>query len=289
MTAQDLTQVGSDIESLVLSRAVRSHVEHRILLNRNNNSVYRYAFAICCGLILSRHPRQRLLLPRRTGLGRPDHLADRPGLVPEGDEARSRQAAARQAGWHDRHPQPLRHQRRHAQPVAHLVPDHRHEPRRHAHRQHRLVIAGRRGAREEDEIIARQFRQLQRRAVGQRVRVRQAHDKRFGHHIAGVDLVRHRIGVDEAQVLLAAPDGFDLLIGVQLGQHVLHVRQLGPHGVEQRGQAAIQHRPHKADAQPAAQPRVHPLHQRTHLFGLAQQGQRLAVQHLAGIAGGWRN
>ncbi|MGE8639512.1 MAG: formyltetrahydrofolate deformylase, partial [Achromobacter sp.] len=35
MTAQDLTQVGSDIESLVLSRAVRSHVEHRILLNRN--------------------------------------------------------------------------------------------------------------------------------------------------------------------------------------------------------------------------------------------------------------
>lgn len=33
MSAQDLTQVGSDIESRVLSRAVSSHVEHRILLN----------------------------------------------------------------------------------------------------------------------------------------------------------------------------------------------------------------------------------------------------------------
>ncbi|CAB3707312.1 formyltetrahydrofolate deformylase [Achromobacter pestifer] len=41
MTAQDLTQVGSDIESLVLSRAVRSHVEHRILLNRNKTVVFR--------------------------------------------------------------------------------------------------------------------------------------------------------------------------------------------------------------------------------------------------------
>ncbi|MGV2864683.1 formyltetrahydrofolate deformylase [Achromobacter sp. AGC39] len=41
MTAADLTQVGSDIESLVLSRAVRSHVEHRILLNRNKTVVFR--------------------------------------------------------------------------------------------------------------------------------------------------------------------------------------------------------------------------------------------------------
>jgi formyltetrahydrofolate deformylase len=41
MTAQDLTQVGSDVESLVLARAVRSHVEHRILLNRNKTVVFR--------------------------------------------------------------------------------------------------------------------------------------------------------------------------------------------------------------------------------------------------------
>ncbi|AZY50187.1 formyltetrahydrofolate deformylase [Bordetella avium] len=41
MTAQALTQVGSDVESLVLSRAVRSHVEHRILLNRNKTVVFR--------------------------------------------------------------------------------------------------------------------------------------------------------------------------------------------------------------------------------------------------------
>ncbi|WP_144636591.1 formyltetrahydrofolate deformylase [Bordetella genomosp. 13] len=41
MTAQQLTQVGSDVESLVLSRAVRSHVEHRILLNRNKTVVFR--------------------------------------------------------------------------------------------------------------------------------------------------------------------------------------------------------------------------------------------------------
>ena len=41
MTANDLTQVGSDVESLVLSRAVRSHVEQRILLNRNKTVVFR--------------------------------------------------------------------------------------------------------------------------------------------------------------------------------------------------------------------------------------------------------
>ena len=41
MSAQDLTQVGSDVESLVLSRAVRSHVEHRILLNGQRTVVFR--------------------------------------------------------------------------------------------------------------------------------------------------------------------------------------------------------------------------------------------------------
>jgi formyltetrahydrofolate deformylase len=41
MSAQDLGQVGSDVESLVLARAVRSHVEHRILLNGNRTVVFR--------------------------------------------------------------------------------------------------------------------------------------------------------------------------------------------------------------------------------------------------------
>lgn len=41
MSAQDLTQVGSDVESLVLSRAVRSHVEHRILVNGSRTVVFR--------------------------------------------------------------------------------------------------------------------------------------------------------------------------------------------------------------------------------------------------------
>lgn len=41
MTAQQFTQVGSDVESLVLARAVRSHVEHRILLNRSKTVVFR--------------------------------------------------------------------------------------------------------------------------------------------------------------------------------------------------------------------------------------------------------
>lgn len=41
MRAQDLTQVGSDIESLVLARAVRWHVEHRILLNGSRTVVFR--------------------------------------------------------------------------------------------------------------------------------------------------------------------------------------------------------------------------------------------------------
>lgn len=41
MSAADLTQVGSDVESLVLARAVRSHVEHRILLNGQRTVVFR--------------------------------------------------------------------------------------------------------------------------------------------------------------------------------------------------------------------------------------------------------
>lgn len=41
MSIDDLTQVGSDVESLVLSRAVASHVEHRILLNGNRTVVFR--------------------------------------------------------------------------------------------------------------------------------------------------------------------------------------------------------------------------------------------------------
>lgn len=41
MSATALTQVGSDVESLVLARAVRSHVEHRILLNGNRTVVFR--------------------------------------------------------------------------------------------------------------------------------------------------------------------------------------------------------------------------------------------------------
>jgi formyltetrahydrofolate deformylase len=41
MTAQAFTQVGSDVESLVLSRAVRWHVEHRILLNGSKTVVFR--------------------------------------------------------------------------------------------------------------------------------------------------------------------------------------------------------------------------------------------------------
>jgi formyltetrahydrofolate deformylase len=41
MSAQQLAQVGSDVESLVLSRAVRWHVEHRILQNGSKTVVFR--------------------------------------------------------------------------------------------------------------------------------------------------------------------------------------------------------------------------------------------------------
>lgn len=41
MSAQDLTQVGSDVESRVLARAVASHVEHRILINVNKTVVFK--------------------------------------------------------------------------------------------------------------------------------------------------------------------------------------------------------------------------------------------------------
>jgi formyltetrahydrofolate deformylase len=41
MSVQDLTRMGSDVESLVLARAVKSHVEHRILLNGHRTIVFR--------------------------------------------------------------------------------------------------------------------------------------------------------------------------------------------------------------------------------------------------------
>lgn len=41
MSSADLTRVGSTIESRVLSRAVRWHVEHRILLNGQRTVVFR--------------------------------------------------------------------------------------------------------------------------------------------------------------------------------------------------------------------------------------------------------
>jgi len=41
MTPKELVRVGSDIESLVLARAVRRHVEHRILLNGHRTVVFR--------------------------------------------------------------------------------------------------------------------------------------------------------------------------------------------------------------------------------------------------------
>ncbi|KRG86743.1 formyltetrahydrofolate deformylase [Stenotrophomonas daejeonensis] len=41
MTPRDLVRLGSDTESLVLARAVRRHVEHRILLNAHRTVVFR--------------------------------------------------------------------------------------------------------------------------------------------------------------------------------------------------------------------------------------------------------
>jgi formyltetrahydrofolate deformylase len=41
MTPRELMRVGSDIESRVLARAVRSHVEHRLLLNGHRTVVFR--------------------------------------------------------------------------------------------------------------------------------------------------------------------------------------------------------------------------------------------------------
>ena len=41
LTPKDLVQLGSDTESQVLARAVRRHVEHRILLNGHRTVVFR--------------------------------------------------------------------------------------------------------------------------------------------------------------------------------------------------------------------------------------------------------
>ncbi|HAV73322.1 MAG TPA: formyltetrahydrofolate deformylase, partial [Stenotrophomonas sp.] len=41
MTPRDLVRLGSDTESQVLARAVRRHVEHRILRNGHRTVVFR--------------------------------------------------------------------------------------------------------------------------------------------------------------------------------------------------------------------------------------------------------
>ena len=41
LSAEDLTAVGRDIESVVLARAVRWHVEHRVLQNGHKTVVFR--------------------------------------------------------------------------------------------------------------------------------------------------------------------------------------------------------------------------------------------------------
>jgi formyltetrahydrofolate deformylase len=41
MTPRDLVRMGSDIESQVLARAVRHHIEHRILPNGHRTVVFR--------------------------------------------------------------------------------------------------------------------------------------------------------------------------------------------------------------------------------------------------------
>ena len=41
MTPAALIRIGSDVESRVLARAVRLHVEHRILLNGHRTVVFR--------------------------------------------------------------------------------------------------------------------------------------------------------------------------------------------------------------------------------------------------------
>lgn len=41
MKAKDLTAAGRDIESLVLSKAIKYHIEHRVLLNGNKTVVFR--------------------------------------------------------------------------------------------------------------------------------------------------------------------------------------------------------------------------------------------------------
>ena len=41
MSAEDFTAVGRDIECVVLARAVRWHVEHRVLLNGHKSVVFR--------------------------------------------------------------------------------------------------------------------------------------------------------------------------------------------------------------------------------------------------------
>ena len=41
MTADDLVAVGRDVESVVLARAVRQHIEHRVFLDGHKTVVFR--------------------------------------------------------------------------------------------------------------------------------------------------------------------------------------------------------------------------------------------------------
>ena len=41
LSAEDLTAVGRDVECVVLARAVRWHVQHRVLMNGHKTVVFR--------------------------------------------------------------------------------------------------------------------------------------------------------------------------------------------------------------------------------------------------------
>lgn len=229
---------------------------------------------------MAAHDLQRARRQRRGLLGRPDELAARTRLVVEVQKAGAGQPAADHAGRHDGNPQTLRHQCAHAEPMPHLVTHRGIEARAHAQRKHGFVVTGRGFAGKENKVFLGQLAQIDLAPPRHGMRLRQADHEGLGHQVQAAHLGRQGVGVHEAQVQLAAPQGLDLIVGVQFLQHLLHARHGRAQGGQHIGQPAIQHRADEADAATPLQPGIDPLHQQADLFGLAQQGQRLAVQHL---------
>lgn len=181
---------------------------------------------------------------------------------------------------HQRHRQPLRHQRHHAQPMLQLVQRLRREARRLAGADDARVVVGRHTARHQRQRLAGQRGERQRAPPRQRMRRWHAGDE----GLAGHQQLRQPFGrmrdVGEAGVQPRVLQFDQLLAGAEFAQAQLQARVFGLKAPQHLGQAAVQHGAGKADRQAPDLPTGRVARGRQRLRGLVDGGLRGRHQRL---------